>query len=389
MKHCADVIVVGGGIMGASISYYLTKQGIKPTLLERGILAEGTCGSSGGSLSLVDKSPGILMMLAQKSVNLYHNLEQELDYNFGYQRCGTLVPVEDEESFTAVRKWIEPLRQNGLECITYSREELRHKEPFMSDHVIGGFLFPQEAIVDPVRVALGLAWKARCLGATILTDCKVININWQPGSSDFLVSTSKGDYTAPLLINAAGVWSPEIASFLDRTIPVIPRQGQLAIMEPGINLLQTLILGASYFRVKYDNSQYNNKSESISMAIEQRGPYVIVGSSRRFVGMDRTPDDSLIAYLIDQATRFLPALADRKCVSKIACVRPYTPDHLPILGGYVDFPSFIQATGHEGDGICLAPITGKLIAEIVATGKTTIDISALSPSRFKEKEWEK
>jgi len=382
MTYTTDVVVIGGGIAGAAAAYYLAKAGAKVTLVEKGIIAEGTGGCSGGALTLLDKTPGLLLELGQASLKLYETLEDELDYDFNYRNCGTLVPLKSEEERLMVETYFEPLVKEGLEIVTYSKEMLRSSEPELADDFLAGIFCPTDGIVDPVRLILGLTWGAKRFGAKVLIECEVQNLTLEQDQT-ITVHTNKGEFNASHVVNAAGVWSPKIAAYLGLDIPVIPRQGQLAFMEPGPTLLNSFILDAKYFDVKFESGS-NVDSDSIGVAtvVEQRGPYIMLGGSRGFVGMDWTPDDKVISRIIERGISFFPKLAQRRCVSKVACLRPYTADHYPVIGIMEAIPSFVFATGYEGDGIGLGPIAGKLVSELVLGSKPSPDIRDLSPNRF-------
>lgn len=379
----ADVIVIGGGIVGAAATYYLVKAGVDVILLERNIIADGTTGSSGGSLSLQDKEPGITLNMALESLLLYRNLEQELDHSFGYRECGGLVPIESEEELARMRSHIAPLVDSGVAIAIHPKRDLLGIEPEMGKTIIAASFCPAECQADPVRIALAYIWAAKRLGAKVMTLAEVQSLHVHRDNS-ITVITESNTITAAFVVNAAGVWASGLAAKVGIKIPLLPRQGQVAVLEPTSRIINTVILAAQYFDVKFESeaAQGIHKEWGIALTLDQRGPYVLIGSSRRFVGMDRTPDDPVIGALLNEAARMFPKLSKLRTISKIACLRPYTPDYKPIIGAHPEVPSFIFATGHEGDGICLAPITGQLVSQIVTDGRTSIAIEELSPARF-------
>jgi len=169
----------------------------------------------------------------------------------------------------------------------------------------------------------------------------------------------------------------------------MPRKGQILVTEPVERILKTIVADASYLGVKQGIEGLEPDTEEarklgLSFTAEQtKDGNILLGSTREYAGFDTETTPEAIKTIARNAVEFLPRVSELDVIRSFAGLRPYSPDGLPILGTVKGIRGFYLATGHSGDGISLAPITGKLIAELVLDGETSMDISPFSLSRFK------
>lgn len=367
MSKNAEVLIIGGGVIGTSVAYYAAKAGHRVTLLEREDIASGTSGACDGFIIMQSKNPGPHLELAMQSAALYRTLSEELDYDLEYLPCGGMVVVEDERQAALLRGLIAKQQKAGLKVELLPIDEARRSEPLLADDLWGAAYCAGDAQVNPIRVAQGFAQAARRLGANIRPGLEATGLVVKNGRVCG-VETSEGNLRADFVVNATGVWAPALLAPLGFSVPIKPRRGQILVTEPLPQLLRHVLLCACYLTAKYhpeelDPAERQNRL-GVGLAVEQTAHGgLLIGSTREFAGFDRRTTLAGMEAVARHARRILPALAQVNIIRSFSGLRPYTPDGLPILGPLEGLPGLIMAAGHEGDGIALAPITGKKVAE--------------------------
>lgn len=367
MNKTNDVLVIGGGVIGTAVAYYAAKAGRKVTLLERNDIAGGTSSACDGFIILQSKNPGPHLDLALQSAALYRGLAEELDYDLEYLPCGGMVVAETERQAELLHGLIEKQRKANLPVELLPIAEARRREPLLAEDLWGAAYCAADAQVNPIRVAQGFAQAARRLGAQLRTGVDVKGLLVHSGRVCG-VETAAGDLKAEFVVNAAGVWAPALLAPLGIQLPIRPRRGQLLVTEPLPSLLRHVLLCACYLTAKYHPEELDPADRQhrlgVGLAVEQTAHGgLLIGSTREFAGFDRRTTLAGIEAVARHARRILPALAQVNIIRTFAGLRPYTPDGLPILGPLAELPGLIMAAGHEGDGIALAPVTGKKVAE--------------------------
>jgi glycine/D-amino acid oxidase-like deaminating enzyme len=202
------------------------------------------------------------------------------------------------------------------------------------------------------------------------------------------IETTQGPLHAPIVVNAAGAWAPLIGKMAGLNLPIKPRRGQLMITEPVAPYIARQILSASYIVAKYNADKLNeSKSRAVQLGVglslsqTQKGN-ILIGGTREFVGYDVGNTHEAIATVLKNAIRLVPGLGPIHIIRTMGGVRPYTPDGLPVVGYVNQLEGYFVSAGHEGDGIALSPVTGKIVADLIVDGKTFMDVSALDPNRF-------
>ena len=193
------------------------------------------------------------------------------------------------------------------------------------------------------------------------------------------METTEGQIPARVVVLAAGVWTREIAATAGLSVPVQPRKGQIVVVERA----------PAFFRRKLMEEAYLTTVESSEAALQiamvaesSRAGSLLLGSSRELVGFDRSVNVRVAAAIASRAIRFFPALASLRCIRNYAGLRPFSPDHLPLIGPLEGAEGLYVATGHEGAGICLAPATGRLIAQWVTGQSLDFPAEWFRPNRF-------
>ncbi len=370
MNKRSDVIVVGGGVIGTSVAYYAAQAGHKVLLLDRGDVAAGTSGACDGFIILQSKNPGPHLDLAMQSAAMYRTLSAELDYDIEYLACGGMIVAETEKQADLLAGLIKKQQAAGLRVELLPIQQARTSEPLLAEDLWGAAYCGDDAQVNPIRLAQGYAQAAQRLGAKILSGVAVQSLIVERGIVCG-VKTSAGEHRADKVVNAAGVWAPELVAPFGVSLPIKPRRGQILVTEPLPPMLNHVLLCACYLVAKYHPEELDLADRQhrlgVGLAVEQTAHGgLLIGSTREFAGFDRRNTLAGIEAVARHAQRILPALANVNIIRTFSGLRPHTPDGLPILGPIAELPGLIMAAGHEGDGIALAPITGKKIAEYLS-----------------------
>lgn len=387
-KKTCDVLIIGGGIMGAAIAHYSTQVGLDVTVLEKGELASGTSSKCDGNILAIDKDPGFDSRMSLESQKLVHELSKTLEIPFEYRNPGSILVCESEDEMVAANKWVESQKAEGLGFKMLDRLDLKNESSYFAEDLYGGLECDSDSTVNPYMLTFSLFHEARKNGAKIHINTEVLTIN-KEANNMFKVTTNQATYYAKRVVNAAGIWAPKIGEMLGINVPIVPRKGQIIVAsrQKPIGLRKVMEFG--YLISKFGGER------KVSPEIEKYGVALVfeptesqnflIGSSREFVGYDTKVNYTVNRYIAKRALRFYPKISDMTVIRTYAGLRPWTEDHLPIVSHVSEVPGFYIAAGHEGDGISLAAITGKVIAELLTEKDTTIEVSPLSHMRFKEK----
>jgi len=248
----------------------------------------------------------------------------------------------------------------------------------LAKDIAGGAVFPDDAQVQPMLTVFALARAAKEKGAVIQPFTEVKGIELADGAV-MAVHTTAGRIPTKVVVNAAGVWSKAIGDMIGVHVPVLPRKGHIVVTEPVTNIVHRKMMEAGYTQTVESEEQ----GLAIATVVEHtQNGNVLLGSSREIVGFDRTVNPEVIRAIVARAIRFFPCLHSIHAIRTYAGLRPFTPDHLPVIGEVDSIKGFYIATGHEGGGIGLGPITGKLISQMITGQRPDLPVEQLSPSRF-------
>ncbi|HIQ06578.1 MAG TPA: FAD-binding oxidoreductase, partial [Anaerolineae bacterium] len=366
MLPSADVVVIGGGVVGTSITYYLAKRGVRVCLVEKADIASGTSSSCANAIMLQTKSLGPKLNLARESATLFRGLEEELETDIEFENAGGMVVAETEAEVSYVQAKVQSLQSLGIHIEFVSADRARSLQPALTEHICGASYCPEDSIVNPLKLAMGYIRAAERLGAAIRRFTEVIGIERQ-GDKILAVLTNRGKIPTTTVVNAAGVWSPALARMVGLHLPIVPRKGELFVTEPVPPMLRGLIVSARYLMSKAPSGAGAGTGQMRAgvIASQTRRGNFLIGSTREFSGFDRRSTYRGIRELVCQTARVLPFMSNMHVLRFYAGLRPTTPDGLPILERSPSLPGFIVASGHEGDGIALSPITGKTIADLI------------------------
>jgi len=378
----ADVLIIGAGVIGASISFHLTRHGIKPLLVEKSDPAAGSSGACDGLVFLQSKKPGLHLKLALESRRRFDGLADTLGKSIEFKNPGGMCLIESEAELAAMQLSVAEQRASGLDVELIDGNEARRREPCLSGKVIAATFSALDAQVNPYALTFAFLRAAESAGARILTGIEAKGIEVASGKATG-VFTENRRISASVVVNAAGAQAAEVGRLAGLEIPITPRRGQILVTAAVPPLLRHCLISAQYVAAKFKPELAATGGMGFSLEQADSGN-ILIGSTREFAGFDRRTTFDGIRTIASRIAPVIPALTRVPVIRTFGGLRPYTPDGLPILGKVAGLEGFIMAAGHEGDGIALSAITGELIADLIATGRTQFPLNPFRLERFKE-----
>ncbi|MBW3621777.1 MAG: FAD-binding oxidoreductase [Armatimonadetes bacterium] len=373
-----DVLIIGAGIIGCAAAYEAAKRGLSVAILERGEPGSGASGVGGGFLSLATKKPGPHRDLARASARLYETLEEALGPSapLGYRKNGSLIFAEGESDLVHLENLVRQSRESGVRVLRLSPEETVQREPGLSPHLAGALLFPEDAEVFPIRVLNAYREAGERWGVRFHSHTDVQSVNRR--ADVWEVITTEGEFCAPHIVIAAGAWSGVVGNLFHIEIPVRPRRGQAILVPMEERRIHRPMLSAGYYGAKHEG----DSPSGLQLSLWHRPDGMLyVGGTREWTGFDPEPDARALEEIRRRAERVLSDMSAAPTGSLIVGFRPSSLTGLPLLGPVTDRPGLFLATGHEGDGISLAPITGKLLGECLAGESPSLNLEPFALPR--------
>lgn len=378
LPRFVDVVVIGGGAVGAACAYFAARAGLSVAVLERGAIASGTSSACEGNILVSDKEAGPELTLAQYSQDLWRGELAEFGHLWEFESKGGLVVSARPGTQENLARLAERQRNAGITVEMVPGPELLDFEPQLNPNMSGGAYYPQDAQVQPMLATAHLLRLARELGACVHT-CTSVTGFLRQGDAVTGVVTSGGTVSASAVVNAAGTWGGAVAALADVNVPVLPRKGYVLVTEPLPVMIRHKVYAAEYV----DNVASSDAGLQTSPVVEGTGGgTILIGSSRERVGFDKSFDPQVIAAMAAKAIVLFPFLSRAKALRSYFGFRPYCPDHLPVIGADPRAPGLWHACGHEGAGIGLSVGTGALIAAGLAGVAPAMDLAPFAPERF-------
>ena len=376
--HTADVVLIGGGIVGSSIAYHLVAAGCRNVLLLERETSQGK-GSTGKSMGGVRAqfSTPVNIQMSLYSIPFYATFEERLCYPCDYRPQGYLFCATNEKHLAYLRANYEKQVAMGLKNVRLvAGDEIRGMFPQMrGDDIVGGSFCSTDGFVDPYSAMIGFMTWASDHGATLWKNATVESIKRRDGSEPrFEISTTRGLVATPTVVNCAGPWASGIASMVGIQLPVQPLRRMLVPTEP-------------FDQFPHTAPMIIDMSNGFHFRPESRGFLLAWNDPEETPGYKLDFEPGFLEKILTRAASRVPVFENLAVNPKRAWAGLYemTPDHHPILGESPDVPGFFFANGFSGHGVMHAPATGKILSDLILSGRTDlIDASLLNYSRFAE-----
>ena len=379
------VVIIGAGIIGSAIARVLSLRGVSVTVIDKGAAAGGTSSSGEGNLLVSDKSPGAELALAQYSLRLWRELapqlRSEVDGEFPsieFERKGGVVAAFGQQQSEALGRFADAQRLAGVDAQLLGVDEALTMEPKLSPQITSAVYYPEDAQVQPTIVTEALLASARLAGARVLVHTDVVGPLCDSTGRIVGVRTSRGNISADEVVVAAGPWSSQVASLFGGSLSILPRKGFLLVTSRMPKCVIHKVYDADYVGAVGSD----NEDLQASTVIESTASgTILIGSSRQRVGFNNAIDVEALRKIAVRAIKLMPFLSEVTIMRAYSGFRPYTRDHLPVIGPDTRVPGLWYAAGHEGAGIGLAPATAEVIASLMLDEPTAVDATPFAPSR--------
>ncbi len=372
LPRSADIVIIGGGVMGASTLYHLAARGQKNVLLleKERFFGQGATGRCAGGVRY-QFATEINIRLSLESLPMLERFRDEIGQEINYRQCGYLFVLTREQDVEAFRRNVALQHRLGVQTEWLSGEEVRRRLPLMRfEDALAATFYHKDGLVDPNSVVMGYIQAAQRLGAKALTETEVLGLLVEHGRIK-AVETSKGRIATPVVVNAAGPWAAVIGKMAGVEIPVIPLRRQWFTTTPLPEI-------PADFPFVIDFAQ--------ALYFHREGEGLLIGMSNpnEQPGFNQNVDEAFELINMEAALARLPLLEKAGRASHVAGLYEVTPDAHPIFGK-TPLEGFYIVAGFSGHGFMHGPIAGKLMSELLLDGAyRTVDVSMLDLARFAE-----
>jgi len=387
MTHKTNLLIVGGGIIGTAIAEYMSKRGLKVTLLEKNALGQGCTKASAGYIFLQTKKPGIHLELAKNSISMFENYPDSVKNRIGYRSGGGLLLIENEEQLSIMTKVVSQLKNQGVSVEIINQNKLKTIQPSIKDKAIAATYCTNDRYINPLSYLAYLKEEAEYSGVDLREGVTVYNFISE-GEYISAVETDHGKFIADYVIITAGYESKSLAGLIGIRIPLKPLKGQFSEYITNGSIISIPTLESRYLANKFG---YNVSFDCIdpdvlflgcSLGIVQQDNRVYISTTREICDTDLVvqPTAKATKVMLENAKKFF-SLDNITWFITRAGIRPISSDGLPIISK-TRIHNLLLATGHGGDGISLAPMTAVVICELLENKLESSLEKSLSVNRF-------
>jgi len=372
----ADVIIIGAGIVGSSIAYHLTSAGCRSVLVveRESQQGKGSTGKSMGGVRAQFSTP-VNIQMSLYAIPFYASFDERIGHPAGYRPQGYLFCATQEKHMAYLHANYAKQVELGLNDVRIvSGDEIRATfPPLRGDDIVGGSFCGTDGFVDPYSAMIGFTMWAAEHGATLWKNANVVAI-LRDSRGITAIETTRGTVATRVVVNCAGAWAAEVAKLSGVNLPVEPLRRMLVPSEPFDQFPHTapMIIDMS--------NGFHFRPEALGFLLAWNDP-------EEKPGEKTDVEPSFIEKILTRAADRVPCFENLPVNPKRAWAGLYemTPDHHPILGEVPGVPGFFCANGFSGHGVMHAPATGKILSDLILTGKTDlIDASLLNYARFAE-----
>jgi sarcosine oxidase subunit beta len=374
LPNTADIVIIGGGVMGASAAYHLAQRGIAArniVLLEKeDFFGQGATGRCAGGVRY-QFSTAINIKLSLESLPMLERFKDEIGQDVNYKQCGYLLVATNEKDVNVFKRNAKLQNELGVPTQLLSGDEVRRRLPLMKfEDALAGTFNQKDGTVDPNSVVMGYINAAQRMGVQAFTGVEVTGVNLR-GENIEEVQTTIGAVKTRMILNAAGPWAGQIGQMAGIQLPIIPLRRQMFTTSPLKEIQNDFPFVIDFAR---------------SLYFHREGDGLLIGMSNKNEqpGFDQSVDEEFELANLDAAIERMPLVEKAQRVSHWAGLYEVTPDAHPIYGE-TNVNGFYICAGFSGHGFMHGPISGRLMAEKILDGKfSSVDVSMLDLKRFEE-----
>ena len=372
LPKSVDVVVVGGGVMGASTAFHLAEAGVSVLLCERNELASGSTSKAAGGVR-ANFSDEFNVALGARSLELFSNFNQRPGYEIDLHRPGYLFALTKQSDVELFESSTKIHHQFGLRSQMLTPQEAKRISPLLNtDDVLACSFTPDDGHCTPESVVMGYAIGAKRHGAVVLTNTEVLSIEII-GDQIRSVTTTLGKVETGTVINCAGAWSPNVGDMVGLNLPVTPYRRELVITkELGVDFAD--LPSSMPMTIDYSSTLYWHR--------EGKGLLMGFSDKSNPAGYETPRDPDFLLKLGEIASVRAPRLLDIGVGRGWVGLYEVTPDHNAILGEYSKVSRYFYATGFSGHGFLQGPAIGEILRDLYLGREPFISVSALSADRF-------
>ena len=412
----ADVVIIGGGIIGVSTAYFLAKEGIKVCLCEKGYISGEQSGRNWGFVRIQGRDEREIPMVLE-SQRIWRHFSSETDIDTGYEEGGCLFTANDEKELRSFQAWLELAKKYDIPTELLDQKELRNEVGLAANKWVGGILTRTDGRAEPQKATLAIAKAAENLGASIITGCSVRGIETSGGNLSRVI-TEKGPIDTSSALCAAGAWSSYFCRSLGISVPQLKVRGTVA----RTNSVETKINGTIFDRqvsirkrtdggytvahgstfdhaITPSSLRYSAKylraliSEFSALKLSIGADFIDELAAPKQWDLDKKspfemnrvlnpkPNKKTISQIQKKLGEVYPELKDANIVESWAGMVETTPDVVPVISHIDTIPGFYLATGFSGHGFGIGPGAGSVISKLIQN-KPTVDVGAFRLDRF-------
>ena len=370
----AEVVIIGGGIIGVSIAYYLAKKGAgKVVLLERGIMGEGSTGKCAGGIR-TQFSTEINIRFSLLSLKVFQGFQAEFGVDPEFHPVGYLFLAAQERQWQVLKETAQRMQGMGLDVELLDPDEIQRQWPFLRvDDLLGGSYTKGDGYAGPYEVLQGFAKGARRLGALLREGTEVTRIHVKKGQVQAVEVATGERVLTPVVINAAGPYAGQVAAMVGLDLQVHPLRRQLFFTDHSEELPSRFPLV-----IDLEHGWYMRREGEVLL---------LAGPQDAESSFNERVDFEAQEWTAERSLHRVPILERARIARGWAGLYAISPDHHAIIGPFPEIEGFICANGFSGHGFQHSPAVGILVAELIVEGQAkTLDIHPLRPQRFRERD---
>lgn len=377
MNNKANVIIIGAGVVGGAIAYYLTEMGKSVIILEQDEVASGASGGNNGQLSIIDREPGIELDWVKESIKMYKKYEKDGEFETDLEITGGLALFYNKDEIEKGKDIVKKYNDIGYNCEILIGEEIKRQEPNIDTEVVMGAAYcKEEGKCNPFSITIGLIDKAIQKGAHLYTKTKVLDFMVKDNIIKDVI-TDNGTFFGETVVFATGAWTRELAAKLKLDYKIFYGRGSLMVTNPVEECVKGPIVPGSFTI----GTHYDGDWNMLGLTQHKNGTLTIGQDTRCFNNYNKGVSYDGIVSTAKYFAKHFPKLTNLDIVRIWSAITPHVEDALPIYGYSKKYPNMFLAAGLKG-AFTIAPAAGKMAAEIILGINNDSRVDEYFPARF-------